>query len=62
MKVLIDLKESSSPIVIENVKNAYTKGALYCVYYDNKVSKFPIADIFRIVEEYVSASTVAKND
>jgi hypothetical protein len=61
MKISIELKETSSPIVYENVKNAYTKGLLYCVYKDdNSVVKIPLANIWRIVETYVSSSTENK--
>jgi len=58
MKIKIELKETSSPLIYENVKNAYTKGSLYCVYYNDTVVKIPLANIFRIVEDYVSSSTV----
>ena len=37
----------------EGVRNTYTKGDLFCVYLDNeKVHKYPIDTIFRIVEDY----------
>ena len=53
MKVILWLKESSEPLEYECVKNTYTKGDLFCVYLDNeKVHKFPINTIFRIVEDY----------
>lgn len=52
MNVKIDLKETSQAITYTNVKNTYTKGPFYCVYCDNKVTKIPIDNIFRIVEDY----------
>jgi len=48
MKVLVHLKETSQPIIYENVINAYQKGDFYCVMYmkDNKriEDKFSIRD------------------
>lgn len=56
MKIEIQLERSSFPLVYENVLNAYTKGDLYCVLFekDGKRAshKFPIANIFRVVEDY----------
>jgi hypothetical protein len=52
MRVELWLKETSQPIIFENTKNAYTKGALYCVYVGDTVNKFPIEHIFRVVESY----------
>jgi hypothetical protein len=55
MKIEVHLKHQSHPIVCDNVRNAYQKGALYCVMYvTGMVDKFPIADIFR-VREYPAA-------
>jgi len=33
MKVLVHLKETSQPIIYEDVINAYQKGDFYCVMY-----------------------------
>ncbi len=56
IKVNVQLKENSQPIEYTNVIDVYTKGPLLCVYLrlDGKgvVHKYPIADIFRIVQEY----------
>lgn len=57
MKLKIDLKESSTPLEFTDVKNSYTKGPLFCIYSDNTVTKIPIQNIWRIVEDYVSANT-----
>ncbi len=55
MRVEIHLKLQSQPMVCENVRNAYQKGNLYCVMYEDKtVDKFPIEDIFRIREVQIS--------
>lgn len=51
MKVQVHLKETSQPIVHEAL-NAYTKGSFYCVYVDKQVFKYPLDNIWRIVEEY----------
>jgi len=51
--VSVQLTESSQPIVHENVINTYQKGTLWCVYTeDETVYKYPIANIWRIVEGY----------
>ena len=53
MKVSLWLKETSQPIIYEDVKNTYTKGYFYCIYASNEeVYKWPIFDIFRTVEDY----------
>lgn len=57
MYIEIQRNESSQPLVYENVINAYTKGALYCVLFEkdgNRVThKFPLCSIFRIIEDYL---------
>jgi hypothetical protein len=57
MKLKIDLKESSTPLEFNDVKNSYTKGPLFCIYTNASVTKIPIQNIWRIVEDYVSANT-----
>lgn len=53
IKVIVHLKTQSQPIVYEKVINTYQKGDLYCLYLETERSiKFPLADIFRIEEEY----------
>ena len=53
MKVSVWMQEQSNPIEFENIKNAYTKGAMYCVYTkDEYVYKFPLCNIFRVKEDY----------
>ena len=57
LDIKIDLIETSQSIEFENAKNAYSKGPFYCVYIEGKVHKFPLANIWRVVETYgVSAS------
>lgn len=51
MKIEVQLYTQSHPIEINNVRNAYTKGSLYCVMLTNgTVYKFPLEHIFRIKE------------
>lgn len=54
MKVQVELLATSQPMIFENAKNTYTKDGLFCVYMEeiNKVYKFPLSNIFRIVEDY----------
>lgn len=52
--VRIELKETSQPIEVDAV-NTYTKGPFYCAYLpDERVMKFPLANIWRVVETYGS--------
>ena len=51
MKVRIWLKETSQTLDYD-AKNTYQKGDLYCVFYDEVVHKFPLANIWRIEESY----------
>lgn len=50
MKIEVHLYTQSAPIVIENVRNAYTKGSLYCAMTKESVYKFPLEHVFRIKE------------
>jgi hypothetical protein len=52
MKVRVELKETSQSLQFDNATNTYTKGDLYCVYQDGVVTKFPLANIWRIKEDY----------
>lgn len=53
MKVKIHLLSQSQPIEYCDVKNAYTKDGLFCVYKkDGVVVKYPLVNIFRIEETY----------
>jgi len=57
MRVYVHLYTQSEPVVIENVRNCYQKGDLYCVMQnDLTVSKFPLQHIFRIKEIPVEAA------
>ena len=53
MRVRVQLKETAQPVVHDDALNAYTKGSFYCVYVtDERVYKYPLADIWRVVEDY----------
>lgn len=53
MRVRVQLKETAQPVVHDNALNAYTKGPFYCVYVTGEtVYKYPLADIWRVVEDY----------
>lgn len=51
IKVHINLKETSQEIV-HQANNTYQKGDLFCVRVGSEVFKYPIANIWRVVEEY----------
>lgn len=53
MTVKIHMQSQSHPIVRNNVKNAYTKDGLYCLYLsDGTVKKYPMCNIFEVTEQY----------
>lgn len=56
MKIEIYRNESSLPLVYEDVINAYTKGAMYCVLFQKgdrrETHKYPLVSIFRVIEDY----------
>lgn len=61
MKVSIHMMNTSQAIEHE-YKNCYQKGDLYCVLsIDGMVYKYPIVNIFRIVEDYSSKDIVKKD-
>lgn len=55
MRIEVQRNETSQPLIYENVVNAYTKGALYCVMFEKDgrrvTHKFPLCGIFRVVED-----------
>jgi len=54
MIVDVKLKDSSQKIRHMDVQNIYQKGTFYCIYdeEENVVYKYPIANIWRVEEEY----------
>jgi hypothetical protein len=51
MKVSIHLKETSQPFD-HTAEAAYTKGPFYCVKVGERVYKYPLANIWRVAEDY----------
>ena len=53
MKIKVHLSSQSMAIEYTDVKNAYTKDGMYCLYLESGiVHKYPCVNIFRIEEEY----------
>jgi len=53
MNIKVHLFSQSKSIDYKNIKNAYTKDGMYCIYTeDNIVYKYPMVNIFRIEETY----------
>lgn len=51
MRVEVHMQEQSEPVTYTDVRNAYTKGPMYCVMgNDGVVRKHPVMGIFRVVE------------
>lgn len=50
MIVEIHLLSQSNPITRTPI-NTYTKDGLYCIQLENKVEKYPLINIFRIIEK-----------
>lgn len=51
--VKVHLKAQSQPVPHMSVVNTYTKDGLFCVLEsDDYVYKYPVIDIFRVVEDY----------
>lgn len=52
MKVFIELKKTARPLEIDNVKNTYQKGLMFCVELeDGTVEKFPLIGFWRVTEK-----------
>ena len=53
MTIKIHLLSQSHPIVMNDVVNTYTKDGMYCILtMDNLVYKYPMTNIFRVIENY----------
>ncbi len=52
MKVEVWLKETSEPIIYMDYINTYQKGDFYCIRMRDIVIKYPIDNIWRIIETY----------
>ena len=51
IRVIVKLKETSQEIIY-NAVNTYQKGDFYCIYDGKQVYKYPIANIWRVTEDY----------
>lgn len=52
--ISVHLLSQSQAIEYDGCKNSYTKDGLFCVYTsENIVHKYPMVNIFRIIENYV---------
>jgi hypothetical protein len=61
LTVKIELRETSQPIVRDDVLNTYTKGPLYVIYREGGfVEKYPVSSLFRVTEDYSGSATVSK--
>lgn len=50
-RVEVHLSSQSEPVEINNVRNTYQKGDMFCVLnHEGVVDKFPVALIFRVRE------------
>ena len=53
IEVVVQLKEVSQAIEYKEVINFYQKGDLLCIQMSNgKVHKYPIHDVFRIIQDF----------
>ncbi len=54
MTILVHNVDQSQPMVFTGVDNTYVKGGFFCIVMrdKNEVQKFPVRDIFRVVEPY----------
>jgi hypothetical protein len=54
MVVKIHNKDQSQPMIFDGVDNTYVKAGLFCIVRRdaNEVQKFPIDNIFRVIEPY----------
>lgn len=55
MTIRIHNVDQSQPMIYTNVDNTYVKAGFFCVVCreKNEVMKFPIANIFRVIEPYI---------
>ena len=53
MNIKVHLFSQSKSIDYKNIKNAYTKDSMYCIYTEESiVYKYPMVNIFRVEETY----------
>ena len=52
MRVEVHYQDASTPLVYNDVRNTYIKGPFFVVYVGDRVWKHPVANIWRITEDY----------
>lgn len=54
MTVSIQNKDQSQPMIYNGVDNTYVKAGFFCMVFrdKNRVYKYPMSDIFRVIEPY----------
>jgi hypothetical protein len=56
VRVEVRLLTTALPNIYEHILNCYTKDGMYCIMYYNTgietVEKFPLTNIFKVVEVY----------
>lgn len=50
MTVEVWIKDMSDPIVYEDAENTYEEGSFLCIPYYGGIDKYPVANIYRIIE------------
>lgn len=61
MKVELYLHKLNSPVIYADAESTYQKGDFLCVKLrNNKVHKYPVADIFRIIEDYQEKADITQ--
>lgn len=50
MKIGLWLKDCTNPRTYENVINVFQEGNLVCIDTKDKILKYPIGNVFRVVE------------
>jgi len=62
-KVTVHIMLQAHPILHAMCRNTYQKGDMFCVLTDDdEVFKYPIANIFRVVEDYGEHISNRKDD
>ena len=56
MNIQIQLNGTSLPIEYKDVVNTYTKGGMFCIMLAEYVHKFPLCQIFRVIEKRVTCA------
>lgn len=54
MTVQVHNKDQSQPMIYSGVDNTYIKAGFFCLVFrdENRVMKFPVENIFRVIEPY----------